>query len=170
MQIVIAFFAKYYLEALGMILVIGAVYAVFHKSTVETASSWESEIVTNVDGFFQGGLTARNFSGLNNTVAIKANLVPKGMLTGDGTTLKGPWANSYVTLSPTSNGMGFIATWSEVSSDDCATFARSQSANIISINGTTVDPTNTAAAAGIAMACDAGTSSSTATIAFEHDS
>lgn len=170
MDLIVSILSKYGLQALALVLVMSGVYEAFHKSNAQTAASWESELVTNIDGFFQGGLTARNFSGLNNSVAIKAGLVPKGMLTGDGITIKGPWPNSYVSLSPTSNGMGFMATWSDVSSDDCATFARSQSANMVSVNGTAIDPTNNAAAAGIAMACDAGTSSSTASIAFEHDS
>lgn len=170
MDLIYAIFSRNFIVALAIMVVMGAVYELLQKSSAQTASGWESEMATNIDGFFQASLTARSFSGLNNSVAIKANLVPKGMLNGDGATLKGPWANSYVTLSPTSSGMGFISTWVDVPSDACATFARSQSANMISINGTTIDPTNNAAAAGIAMACDAGTSSSTATIAFEHDS
>ncbi|WP_338333628.1 type 4 pilus major pilin [Acetobacter sp. LMG 32666] len=170
MDLIVAILSKHGLEIMALVLVMAGVYEIFHKSNAQTASGWESEMVTNVDGFFQGGLTARNFSGLNNSVAIKANLVPKGMLNGDGSTIKGPWANSYVTLSSTSNGMGFTASWVEVPSDDCATFARSQSANMISINSTSIDPTNSAAASSIAMACNAGASSSTATITFEHDS
>lgn len=170
MDLIVSILSKYGLQALALVLVMAGVYEAFHKSNSQTAAGWESEMVTNIDGFFQGGLTAKNFSGLNNSVAIKASLVPKGMLNGDGSTIKGPWPNSYVTLAPSGNGMGFIATWSAVSSDDCATFARSQSANMLSVNGTSIDPTDSAAASSIALACDAGSSASTTTIIFEHDS
>lgn len=170
MDLIVSILSKYGLQALALVLVMSGVYEAFHKSNSQTASAWESEMVANIDGFFQGGLTARNFSGLSNSVAIKAALVPKGMLNGDGSTIKGPWPNSYVTLAPTGNGMGFTANWTAVSSDDCATFARSQSANMLTVNGTRIDPANSAAASSIATACSAGASSSTATVTFEHDS
>lgn len=170
MDLIVSILSKYGLQALALVFVMAGVYEAFHKSNSQIAAGWESEMVSNIDGFFQGGLTAKNFSGLNNSVAIKAALVPKGMLTGDGSTIKGPWPNSYVTLAPSGNGMGFIATWTDVSSDDCATFVRSQSANLISVNGSSIDPTSSAAASSIALACNAGSSTSTATIVFEHDS
>lgn len=170
MDLIVSILSKYGLQALSLVFVMAGIYEAFHKSSAQIASGWESEIATNVNGFFQGGLTARNFSGLNNEVAIKANLVPKGMMTGDGSTLKGPWPNSYVTLGASNGGMGFISSWANVSTDDCATFARSQSATIIDINGTSIDPTNTAAASSIALACNGGSSSSTVTVSFEHDS
>lgn len=169
MEFMVAILSKYGLEILGIAIIVGMIGLAFHKSSTQIATSWESDLVTNIDGYYQGGLTAKNFSGLSNSVAIKAALAPKGMMTGDGNTLKGPWSNSYVTLSPTGNGMGFIVNWTEVPNDDCATFAHSQGATTISINGTAIDPTNSNAATSIALACDAGSSSSTTTISFEHD-
>ena len=170
MEQIVAFLAKSALGALALVILAGLIYEAFHKSSEQIAADYETELVTNVQGYFQGGVTARNYSGLTNQVAIQAALVPKGMLlSGDTSTLKGPWPNSTVTLASANSGMGMTATWNNVQSDDCATFARSQSPTSLTVNGTTISPTSSTVAADIATACNASTTSSTLTTMFQHD-
>lgn len=171
MELIVSLLSKYGLQALALVIVMAGVWEAFHKSSEQIAASYESEMATNIQGYFQGGVTARNYSGLTNQMAIQAALVPKGMLlTGDTSTIKGPWPNSTVTLASANNGMSMTSTWSNVQSDDCATFARSQSPTSLTVNGTQISPTSATVAADIAAACNASTTSSTATVMFEYAS
>lgn len=59
MDLIVSILSKYGLQALALVLVMAGVYEAFHKSNSQTAAGWESEMATNIDGFFQGGLTAK---------------------------------------------------------------------------------------------------------------
>ncbi|MCE2576658.1 type 4 pilus major pilin [Komagataeibacter sp. FNDCR2] len=154
---------------LALAAILGLVYELFHKSSAETAAGYQSSLFTNIEGLYHGGLSAANYADLTNSVAIRAAAVPHGMTNGDGSTIVGPWPNSIVTLSSANGGAGWQASWTNVQSDGCASFVRSQAASTITIGGTTVTPTDTSATSEIANACNAVQSGATTTIVFEYN-
>ena len=142
------------------------VQAGINAYNVYEASSIEGQMSSNILTYLKlaGSTTA---SGLSNTAAINADLVPDDVVIS-GTTLKGPWNGSTVTLSSLPSG-GFESTWTGVGARGCAKFAASQHP----AGGLTVNGTNISVAAGIdnsltiASACNAA-SGNAATIVFRY--
>ena len=151
---------------LALIAVLVGGYAVFAKNNGSTAAAEQSQLATNISGYINGGMTTRNYSGLDNSVAIKAGLVPKSMQNGDGTTILGPWGNSQVTIAPWNQGHS--EAWTNVDGDACATFARSQNAYGVTINGTEVIMSDSNAAVNIANDCDASSGTTQVNVTFEY--
>lgn len=140
------------------------VQAGINAYNVYEASSIEGQMSSNILTYLKlSGST--NAAGLSNAVAINADLVPDDV-TVSGTTLKGPWTGSTVTLSSLSTG-GFQSAWTGVGAKGCAKFAASQHpAGGLVVNGTTIstDAGNDNSLT-IASAC-AGASGNAATIVF----
>ncbi|GAD11710.1 type 4 pilus major pilin [Gluconobacter cerinus] len=151
---------------LALIAVLVGGYAVFAKNNGSTAASEQSQLATNISGYINGGMTTRNYSGLDNSVAIKAGLVPKSMQNGDGTTILGPWGSSQVTIAPWNQGHS--EAWTNVDGDACATFARSQNADRVAINGSEVAMSDPQAAINIANNCNATSGVSQVSVTFEY--
>lgn len=152
------------LVALGVMTVLG--WELDHVYDEWVASSYESDMSSKILSTYKMGRAA-NFSNITNASAINGGMVPEGMLTGDGSTLQGPWSGSTVQLSPISGG-GYQSTWTGVSAHDCAEFAASsKSDGGVIVNGTTIytTSTNTDTVSQIANACS-GASASTATVTF----
>lgn len=104
---------------------------------------------------------AESYLGINNAVAIRANIVPSGMTLQDGETIQGPWAGSTVTLSGSSDGHTFYEDWNAIPSSACAEFAVNQPVNYMYINGTSIfiNSGNGNQAGAIAGACNTGSNS-----------
>ncbi|MEZ7137562.1 type 4 pilus major pilin [Komagataeibacter sp. SM21] len=169
MDTIVPIVVKVVTALLALAALLGLIYELFHKSSAETAAGYQSNLFTNIEGLYHGGMSAANYSDLSNSVAIKAAAVPHGMTNGDGSTITGPWPNSTVTLSSANGGAGWQALWTNVQSDGCASFVRSQAASNITVGGTTITPTDTSSTSEIANACNAIESGATTTIIFEYD-
>ncbi|WP_025827358.1 type 4 pilus major pilin [Acetobacter okinawensis] len=150
---------------LGLAAVALAIWEGDHVYMVWVASSYESQLANKIDKTYRL-VGAMNASNLSNSAAINGGMVPEGLLTGDGSTLKGPWSGSTVTVSGLASG-GFQSAWTGVSAHDCASFAGGQHSNGgVTINGTTITFGNGGdTVTQIASACNAS-SASTATITF----
>lgn len=136
-----------------------------HVYMVWQASSYESQLANKIDKTYRL-VGAMNASNLSNAVAISGGMVPEGLIASNGTTLKGPWSGSTVTVSGLASG-GFQDAWTGVASHDCASFAGGHRSNGgVSVNGTTITfGTGTDTVSQIASACKGG-SGGTATITF----
>lgn len=164
MKDLIGFVVVTVLSLLGIAGVVTGAKAGINAYNVYEASSIEGQMSSNILTYLKlNGST--NASGLSNTAAINADLVPDN-LPVSGTTLKGPWNGSTVTLSSLPSG-GFQSTWAGVGATGCAKFAASQHPS----GGLTVNGARITIAAGndnslaIASACNAA-SGNTATIVF----
>ncbi|MBB2199507.1 hypothetical protein HLH44_19060 [Gluconacetobacter sp. 1c LMG 22058] len=151
---------------LAVVAVLAGSYEVFSRNNGSTAAGEQSQLATNIETYYNGGMMARNYSSISNSSAIRAALVPKSMLNGDGNTIAGPWGGSTVTISTWGNG--FQVAWSNVDGDSCATFARSQAPQNVNINGDDIPLSNSDAATQIANACNASSGASTASVIFEY--
>lgn len=138
-----------------------------HMGSESDGSGYEGQMSRKILPYYKVG-SSGNFSNISNSTAINAGLIPQAMLNGDGSTIKGPWGGSRVTITPTSGGTGYQSAWTGVDAKDCATFARSQTPNGgIEVNGTFISVTNTGNDNGsaIANACQ-GSSGTSATVTF----
>ncbi|MFT8828158.1 type 4 pilus major pilin [Acetobacter syzygii] len=160
---------KSVLGVIIMALVLWAGYDLLASNAAQKAIAWQSQLTSKIKGVYTGGYSAVNYSGLTNSVAIKAGAVPDGMTTGDGTTLQGPWSDSYATIESANNGMGFQVTWTNVRSKDCATFVNSQSPTSVTIGGTVVNLRATDASTEVANACNAVSGTAVTDITFEYN-
>ena len=149
----------------GLAAVALAAWELDHVYMVWQASSYESQLANKIDKTYRL-VGAMNASNLSNSAAINGGMVPEGLLTGDGSTLKGPWSGSTVTVSGLGSG-GFQSAWTGVSAHDCTSFAGGHRSNGgVTINGTTITfGTGGDTASQIASACN-GSSSGTVTITF----
>ena len=169
MDTLVPIIVKVVTALLALAAILGLVYELFHKSSAETAAGYQSSLFTNIEGLYHGGMSAPNFSGLYNTTAINAGAVPRGMTNGDGQTIMGPWPNSNVFIGSSNGGTGWYAGWSNVPSDACTSFVRSQAASRITIGDTTITPSDSSSSSDIANACNAVQAGSTVPINFEYD-
>lgn len=152
------------LSLLGIAAVVKGTQAGINVYNVYEASSAESQMSSDILSYLKlSGATSA--SGMSNTAALNAALVPSDLDAGDGSTLKGPWSGSTVTLSSLSSG-GFQSTWTGVGAKGCAKFAASQhTSGGVVVNGTTISTTTNDNSLQIASACNAA-SGNTATITF----
>lgn len=151
---------------LAVVAVLAGAYEVFAKNNGSTAAGEQSQIATNIQSYYNGGMMARNYSKISNSSVIKAALIPKSMLNGDGNAINGPWGGSAVAVSPWSSG--FQVAWTGVDNDSCATFARSQAPQAVNINDTDIPMSDPDAATSIANACNATSAAGTASVTFEY--
>lgn len=120
-----------YLAAQAAIAVVHMFSGGMASTAVQDADYIANHIKTNFGGS-QNGST--DFSGVTNALAIRTASVPRGMLTGDGQTIKGPWAGSTVTLSSSADGSSFFETWAGVPSASCPELSNAASVNYLNIN------------------------------------
>lgn len=151
---------------LAVVAVLAGAYEVFAKNNGSTAAGEQSQIATNIQTYYNGGMMARNYSNISNSSVIKAALIPKSMLSDDGISINGPWGGSAVTVSTWNNG--FQVAWTGVDNDSCATFARSQAPQAVNINGKDIQMSDSDAATNIANACNATNAAGTASVTFEY--
>lgn len=141
------------LDSLGSILIMlvviasvaSGLYMAFSKTNV--ANTEEDLIVLRMQtqSFFVG----TNYDGLSNEVAMKAGIVPKGLIKGEN--LRNAWGGD-VTLSPDTTNGQFSIELGNVPQEECTQLARFQNDAWVgvSINGSEIDPTDPAA---VATAC-----------------
>lgn len=169
MDTLIPLAVKVVTSLLALAVLLGLAYELLHKSSAETAAGYQSNLFANIEGLYHGGMSAPNYSGLYNTTAVSAGAVPRGMTNGDGSSIEGPWPNGDVFLSSTNDGAGWQATWNNVPTDACTSFARSQAASHITIGSSTITPSDTSSSSDIANACNAVQAGTTVDITFEYD-
>jgi hypothetical protein len=166
MKDLIGFVVVTVLSLLGIAAVVTGAKAGINAYNVYEASSIEGQMSSNILTYLKlaGSSSA---SGLSNAAAINADLVPDNVVIS-GTTLKGPWNGSTVTLSSLSTG-GFQSAWAGVGASGCAKFAASQHpAGGLTVNGTSITvAAGTDNTLAIASACNAA-SGNTATIVFRY--
>lgn len=135
------------MEVLGALLiglVVIAASAVYLNSGFSKSKvvSLEQDIVTmrmQVQQLFSG---SSDYSGLDNTTAIKAGVVPKSLI--KGSSLKTPWSGE-ITLSANASNASFLIQLSGIPQEECTQLAKFQSDAWLSvgINGTSLSEDKT---------------------------
>ncbi len=133
----------------------------YHGSGTTTAIAEATDIWHSARSVYgatvAGGI--ENYSGVNNSNAIRGGVVPSAMTNGDSQAIVGPWQGSNVTLSGNSNT--FYEDWTGIPSSSCAQFALSQPTNLVWVNGTgvSIDNSNSSVGSSVAAACNLGNAS-----------
>lgn len=140
----------------------------YHGSGTTLAISEATDIYHSAQQVYSSVAAGNSgYANVNNSNAIRANIVPSTMTNGDGQTITSPWKGATVTLS--GSATEFHEDWSGIPSASCAAFAVSQPVLYITINGTGMFFNNTdpKLASDIASACNNG-SNSTSHIIFAY--
>ena len=102
---------------IALIIVGGAAYGLNSAFSKSKVSSMEQDLVTmrmQTQQLFSG---STDYAGLENELAIKAGIVPKGLV--KGTDLKNPWGG-VITLGANAANASFTVELTEIPSDECA--------------------------------------------------
>lgn len=147
--------------ALLIALIVIGIVAVNINSAFSKAkvSSTQQDLVTirmQTQQLFSG---ATDFSGLDNAIAIKAGIIPQGLIKGD--TIKNRWSGD-VTLGANADNASFTIALTQIPQSECTQFALFQKDAWlgIEVNGTAIDKDGNVA--DIINNCDA-----TNTITYE---
>ncbi|MDR3043559.1 MAG: pilus assembly protein PilS [Desulfovibrio sp.] len=111
------------------------VYSLFSSGNLATTQQGLMSLRMQVQQLYSGG---SDYNGLDNSLAMKAGLVPKTFLRGSKVVT--PWGGE-VALAASGDGSSFTISLSEIPQEECTKLATSQldSWTAVSVNGNAID-------------------------------